>query len=419
MLCTDPLSKPLFVGVDPHRKANLVRLVDGQGQDVGPPLPVRNNQPGVESLAAQLAALACQGGYDGVRLATEATGWYWLGLLHTLAQATPVPLQLYAFNPRLTANYKKALASEDHTDVHDALVIAERLRMGRDLPAPFTPDTVYQPLRLLTRYRFHLAQLLAREKNYALNLIYLKASEYTAPDQRPFSDPFGVTSRAVLTEFASCQDLLAQPLEELAAWLDQRGRGRFADPLATAQKLQAVARTSFVLPVEFQAPLNQCLAAALRLIASFQPLLRQLDAAIAEHVQGLPNTLATVPGLGPVLTGGLLAEIGDIQRFGGDDAKVARYAGLTWRRHQSADFQAEETPLTRNCNHYLRYYFVEAADSVRNNEPEYAAFYQKKYDEVTKHQHKRALALTARKLVRLVTRLLTTHQPYRPRRGSA
>ena len=120
-----------------------------------------------------------------------------------------------------------------------------------------------------------------------------------------------------------------------------------------------------------------------------------------------------------MLTAGLLAEIGDIRRFGGDDAKVARYAGLTWRRHQSADFEAEETPLTRNCNHYLRDSFVEAADSVRNNAPEYAAFYQKKYAEVTKHQHKRALALTARKLVRLVTRLLTTHQPYRPRRDSA
>jgi transposase len=419
MLCTDHLSKPLFVGVDPHRKACLARLVDGQGQDVGKPLPVRNNRPGIESLAAQLGALARQGGYDGVRLATEATNYFWLGLCHTLAQATPVPLQLYAFNPRLTANYKKALADEDHTDVNDALVIAERLRMGRDLPAPFTPDTVYQPLRLLTRYRFHLAQMLTREKSYARNLIYLKASEYTASDKQPFSDPFGVTSRAVLTEFASCQDLVALPVEELAAWLNQRGRGRFADPLATARQLQVVARESFVLPTAFQVPLNQCLSVALQQIGAYEQPLKRLDAAIAEYLQALPNPLTTVPGLGPVLAAGLLAEIGDIRRFGSDDAKVAQFAGFKWRRHQSADFEGDDTPLTRNCNHYLRYYFVEAADSVRNNEPEYRAFYQKKYGEVTKHQHKRALVLTARKLVRLVTRLLTTNQPYRPRRAAA
>jgi hypothetical protein len=40
---------------------------------------------------------------------------------------------------------------------------------------------------------------------------------------------------------------------------------------------------------------------------------------------------------------------------------------------------------------------------VKNREPEY---YRKKYIEVPKHQHKRALVLTARKLVRLVDVLL-------------
>ena len=36
--------------------------------------------------------------------------------------------------------------------------------------------------------------------------------------------------------------------------------------------------------------------------------------------------------------------------------------------------------------------------------------------EVRKHQHKRAIVLTARKLVRLVVRLLTTNQRHQPRR---
>ncbi len=44
--------------------------------------------------------------------------------------------------------------------------------------------------------------------------------------------------------------------------------------------------------------------------------------------------------------------------------------------------------------------------------PEYAVFYEKKYAEVSKHQHKRALALTARKLVRLIFGLLDKNQLY-------
>jgi len=51
---------------------------------------------------------------------------------------------------------------------------------------------------------------------------------------------------------------------------------------------------------------------------------------------------------------------------------------------------------------------------VRVREPEYRAYYQVKYNEATKHHHKRALALTARKLVRLVDALLRDAQLYLP-----
>lgn len=415
MLMKDKVKNPMVVGVDLHRKSNVVRVVDRGGNDISKPLHVRNNRPGIEHLGQQLEALAQQGEYDGIALAAEATNWFWLGMFSFLSKASPVPVEMYAFNPRLTANFKKALAEEDHTDISDALVIAERLRMARELPPAFEPDTVYQPLRVLTRYRFHLQQMLVREKNYALNLVYLKASEYTVADTQPFSDVFGVTSRAVLTEFGSCADILAMPLEQLAEWLDQRGRGRFADPSDNARKLQTVARESFVLPPAFQAPVNQCLSLSLQHIVSLEQQLKRLDAAIAERLLTIPNTLTTIPGIGPVYAAGIIAEIGDPLRFNNDDDKIARFAGFKWRRHQSANFVAEDTHISMQCNHYLRYYLCEAADLVRINEPEYAAFYQKKFNEVTKHQHKRALVLTARKLVRLVTRLLTTNQPYHAR----
>jgi hypothetical protein len=42
----------------------------------------------------------------------------------------------------------------------------------------------------------------------------------------------------------------------------------------------------------------------------------------------------------------------------------------------------------------------------------YRRFYERKYQEATKHRHKRATVLTARKLVRLVHALLRTNQLY-------
>lgn len=108
-----------------------------------------------------------------------------------------------------------------------------------------------------------------------------------------------------------------------------------------------------------------------------------------------------------------LAEIGDIRRFPNDSA-LAKYVGLTWRTHQSGEFTADDTPLTKTGNIYLRYYFVQAANSVRRLEPEYQQFYARKYRESTTQHHRRALVLTARKLVRLVDALLRSNQLYKP-----
>ncbi len=82
--------------------------------------------------------------------------------------------------------------------------------------------------------------------------------------------------------------------------------------------------------------------------------------------------------------------------------------------NQSGEFEADDTPLTKTGNVYLRYYFVMAADSVRKWDPRFAEFYARKFKESTIHHHRRALVLTARKLVRVVDALLRSNQLYVP-----
>lgn len=125
--------------------------------------------------------------------------------------------------------------------------------------------------------------------------------------------------------------------------------------------------------------------------------------------------LTSINGIGNVYAAGIFSEIGDIARFPGEE-QIARFAGLVWLRHQSGNFEAQTTRLDRQSNEYLRYYLVEAADSLRRHNTDFRAYYQKKYAEVTKHQHKRALVLTARKLVRLVDALLRTNELYQPKK---
>ena len=411
------MSNPLLVGVDVHRKSNTVCLMDRQGREVAPRFSVDNNRPGTETFIQNVARQVVAGHFDAIYIAAEATGWYWWHFFQTLDRdpfLNQWPLHLYPLNPRLTANFKKTYVDLDHTDPIDAFVVADRLRLGRDLPPPFHYDERYFPLRLLTRYRFHLVHNLAREKAYCLSILYLKASEYSRI--QPFSNLFGAASRAVLQEFASIDEIAAIPFDDLVEFIDLKGKRRFPDPTENARKLRRVARHSYPLPPSLHQPVNLILNMSLQYITFLERRVKRLDTAIAHQLEPIPHTLDTIPGLGPVFSASIIAEIGDLARFDYNQAKVAKYAGFKWRKHQSADFQAQETRLTRTGNRYLRYSFCEAANRVRMCDPVYAAYYERKFHEVPKHQHKRAIVLTARKLVRLVVRLLTTHQPYRPRR---
>ena len=141
--------------------------------------------------------------------------------------------------------------------------------------------------------------------------------------------------------------------------------------------------------------------------------LKDISRTIADQMNAFPNTLTSVPGIGPVFSAGIMAELGDIRRFPDDDA-IAKMAGLVWPQHQSGAFDAQDRRLLRSANTYLRYYLVESANALRMHDATYRAYYESKYAEVSKHKHKRAIVLTARKLVRLVFALLSKGQLYRP-----
>ena len=160
---------------------------------------------------------------------------------------------------------------------------------------------------------------------------------------------------------------------------------------------------------------DQVLSVLVRQIRSFEKSIKEVDKAIEDIVETLPEyqCLTSVPGIGKVYAGGIIAEIGQIERLD-NQAQIAKFAGLFWPHKQSGKMKSDNTYLAKRGNRYLRYYLVEAANSVRRYESDYRAYYQKKYDETPKHKHKRAIVLTARKLVRLVDVLLRNHQLYAP-----
>jgi hypothetical protein len=266
-------------------------------------------------------------------------------------------------------------------------------------------------LQRLTRARFHLMQDLTRESNFLMTNLYLKFSDYSITG--PFlNNKLSATSLAVMEEFESTEDLVEMPLDKLVDFLVLHGKNRFEDPEAVAHALKKAARSSYRLPQSMADSINLAMASSIRVIRTVQEQLKSLKKAIEDHLETIPQTLDTVPGIGPIFASGILAEV-DINQFK-SHKELAKYGGLTWTENQSGDFTAKRTRLIRSGNRYLKYYLIEAANSVRVHDPVFAEYYAKKKAEPKEFADKRALALTARKLVRLVFYLLKTNQIYQP-----
>jgi transposase len=406
----------LCVGADVHLKEITLRAVDKLTSDeVIPPFNVANNLPGAQSAASRLAEVATRSGYTHVEIGCEATGMLWIPFhrfLSTCQILQPFHLQQVCFNPKLVADFKDALVlRRPKDDDRDAFDVAARVQVGH-WPDSYVPNDFWQGLRRLTRYRFKLSRNLSREKNRFHAFAFLKCSDWKRV--KLFSDVFGATSAALLTEFTAAE-LRHMSHDQLAHLIAHRGRGRFYDPDATARAVQHALSTSYPIDPQMDLMVTATLATVWDHIRAIKRLMKRLDQHIARCIDPVPNPLITVKGLGPVITAGLLAEIVDISRFP-QHKHLAQYSGISWTKRASGGFVSQNTRMTKVGNAYARYYFVMGADKLRLFNLEYKAFYWRKYNEVSTHQHKRALVLTARKLVRLVHALLTKNVPYvRPR----
>lgn len=404
----------LFVGLDISSFDIKVCFLNSEGDKLSS-FTVENDLPGATKLRNEILHVTQDDSVTELRIGLESTSVYSFHpsmFLHNDESIQALGGQVFVMNPKQIANFKKSYSDMDKTDEIDAFVIADYMRFGR-LPMSVVKEEQYVALQQLTRARYHIVRQITKEKQRFLQYLSYKCNTFTEDVE---SSVFGKAMMDLFLECYSLDELAQMPLENLADYLRTKGRNRFPDAKQVAKTIQKAARSSYRLDKVVEDSIDAILGTSITLIRTFEKQIKELDKSIERIMQGVSQTLQSIPGVGPVFTAGIIAEIGQIERFDNEE-KIAKYAGLYWSKHQSGRFTADVTSLSRNGNQYLRYYLVEAANSVRRQIPEYSDYYAKKYREVPKHQHKRALVLTARKFVRLVDALLRKNQIYTPGRG--
>lgn len=308
----------------------------------------------------------------------------------------------------------------EKTDPGDAFLIADFARVGRCRKLRPFKAAQHISLKHLTRERYHLAELLAREKNYVLNNIYLKVSGLmTLPHKNlTFSDNFYAFNTKFLTDYTSPFDLAERPLDEIIAYFKSTSQNKCDDYGKIASLFDKAIRSSYRLDKTAYDPITISISASINLIQCIESQIKMVDKGIEKELKGLyPHgyqSLMSIIGIGPVFAAAILYEIGDISYFR-SHASLAKYAGFHWKKNDLGNFTADEKHSANSCNKYLKYYITQANQmSVMHDFDYITSFYRKKYNEASTHKHKRALVLTSRKLVRLIFVLLCDNKLYVP-----
>lgn len=382
-----------YCGIDIAKKKHDAVILADDGNTQGKPLTITNTASGFEELISRLQSVD-----QNVLIGLEATGHYWLALFEALSNAG---FKIVVLNPLQIAAYRRSGIRKVKNDRKDAWWIADYLRIANLSPTDKQLPLLMK-LRELTRFRYALMDQVGDLKRKVLSILDRVFPEYDTI----FSDVFIKSSRALLKEAVSAQEIANFDLSELATILRTNSQGRFGQEKAS--QLQDLAKQSVGIGFLTDAVYleMQCLLEQLDLLLS---QIKLLENSIDKMMDQIPQFITSIPGIGKVTGSAILAEIGDINRFESSEKLVA-FAGIDPTVYETGQFVAKKTRMSKRGSPHLRYALWQAASMAIQYDPELKAYYQSKRAE-GKH-HGTALGAVCNKLISRIFIILKEQRPY-------
>ena len=386
-----------FLGIDIAKTNHVASLINNNGDVVIRAIKFTNSNEGFNKLLNTIQSKL--GDLSNIEVAMEATGHYWLSLYSAL---TDNNFNVSVYNPYQIKSYRGAYNNrKQKNDIIDSIIIADYLRVFGSKEFKF-PEEKLLSLKQLTRFRANIVANVSSLKVQVLGLLDKVFPEY----KKLFCDTFGNTSKQLLLNCPTPDDIINISTTKLANLLSKNSKGRFNKD--TALHIKEVAKSSFGIKFTTDA----CSFEIKQLINQIVFLESQIDAVskeIKELYNKLDSHLLSVPGIGDNLAPIILAEIGDINNFD-KPSKLIAFAGTDPSENQSGNKLSSNDKTSKRGSPYLRHAIYTASLVAISNEPELRAYYDKKISE-GKH-HFVALAGISRKLLTIIYYILKEDRDY-------
>jgi transposase len=330
----------------------------------------------------------------------EATGHYWMCLYHELSRRG---YACVALNPLQTNARSSAGIRKTRTDRIDSLTIS-RLILSAEARATRVPDPKTTELRLLVRHHRRLIHAAGDMERYAHTLLDRVFPEYGDL----FCKVFLSSSQKLIREIGLAPGKLVERADEVRALLRRAGWGRIT-PQTIDQLLEAAKESIGTRQAEdlAESQLSSIFDYLETLCEQITDIEQQLDQRAAQ----LDSPLFSLGLTGP-LVAAIYAETDPIGDFTRPEQYVA-CTGLDPSPHDSGDTIQRRGRISKRGSPLLRHTLYLAAFVVYRRHDYFRRIYRKHRSRGKKHRN--ALVIVARRLARVVWRLLTDGRPFTAR----
>ena len=376
----------IYVGIDIAKLNHFAAAISSDGEILIEPFKFTNDYDGFYSKLAPLDQ-------NSIIIGLESTAHYGDNLVRFLISKD---FKVCVLNPIQTSSMRKNNVRKTKTDKVDTFVIAKTLMMQDSLRFMTIDDLDYIELKELGRFRQKLVKQRTRLKIQLTSYV-----DQVFPELQYFfkSGLHQNSVYALLKEAPTPTAIASMHMTHLAHLLEVASHGHFGKE--KARELRVLAQKSVGVN---DSSLSIQITHTIEQIELLDSQLFHTELEMANLVTCLHSVIMTIPGIGFINGGMILGEIGDIHRFS-EPKKLLAFAGLDPSVHQSGNFQAQRTRMSKRGSRVLRYALINAAHNVVKNNATFKAYYDAKRAEGRTHYN--ALGHCAGKLVRVIWKMLT------------
>lgn len=379
-----------FVGIDISKYKHDCFIVNETGKVIKDVFTFDNTGTGFKQFFDVMSSL---GDPSQIKVGFESTGHYMNNLMKHLSAKG---YSLTVINPIIVARFRSSTTLRRiKTDTIDARTIAHYMSTV-DFKSYQLQVYHFPELKSLTRMR---DRLIKQRSFYLVMLTNILVQ--TFPEFKEFfNDNLKLkTAQYILHKYA-VPNRIANMNAASYDRIRTLSKGKFS--FAKFTKLKELAKSTIGCSSETDELL---ISSTLNLYDKLEEEIATMESKVASIVNQIGSPCATIPGIGIMSAGTIIAEFGDLSRFANADKMVA-FAGLDCGRSQSGtqDFKGR---MVEHGSSYLRQALMNSAESLIMHVPSFYEYYCKKKSEGKAHRV--VLSHVARKLVRLIYKLETSN----------